>query len=311
MGAAYTAFDHRSRRAMRRAVLAQRRHKPRKIDHATVQQFVEHLRTNGVVSPRCVSKSPPSSSELLLRQYLGYLRSERGLCCRSVEVYAPYARAFVEALELPQRTVALDASSIRAYLLYRSRNRSPSFVKLLAASLRSFLSFLFREGVTQRDFSTTVPPVRRWRLATVPPFLTPEEVERVIAATDSSTASGRRTRAILLLLVRLGLRAGEVASLELNDIHWDVGEIVIRGKGRVHDRLPLLQDVGEALALYAREARGRSSSLRVFLRRCAPYVGLSGPTAVCLVARDALRRAGLARPGRVGAHVSATVLPPG
>lgn len=158
------------------------------------------------------ARSKPSSGEVLLRQYLEYLRSDRGLCRRSVEVYAPFARVFVEAQALPRRIEALDTSAVRAYLLSRSQNRSPSFVKLLAASLRSFLSFLFREGVAQRDYSIAVPPVRRWRLATVPPFLTPEEVERVIAAMDSSTASGRRARAILLLLARLGLRAGEVAS---------------------------------------------------------------------------------------------------
>jgi len=148
-----------------------------------------------------------------------------------------------------------------------------------------------------------VPPVRRWRFAAVPPFLTPDEVERVIAATDRSTARGCRALAMLLLLARLGLRAGEVAALELDDISWEVGEIVVRGKGRRHDRLPLLADVGEALALYLREARGRSTSRRVFLRRCAPRVGLSGPTAVCLVAREALRRVGLRPAGRVGAHV--------
>ena len=202
------------------------------------------------------------------------------------------------------RSVAsLDASAVRRYVLDRCRNRSASFVKLLAAALRSFLHFLFLEGVTQTDFSIAVPPVRRWRLAAIPPFLTSEEVERVLATTDSSSASGCRARAMLLLLARLGLRAGEVAALELDDIRWDVGEIVVRGKGRLHDRLPLLDDVGEALARYVREARAPSPSRRVFLRRCAPHVELSGPTAVCRVARQALRHAGVVRAGRVGAHV--------
>jgi site-specific recombinase XerD len=283
--------------------LARRHHVRRKMERATLQQFLEYLRSTGVLPPRCASESQPSSCEVLLRKYLAYLNNRRGLCSRSVEVYAPFARAFIEAQKLPERGAALDASAVRVYLLDRSRDRSAPFVKLLAAALRSFLCFLFVDGVTQRDFSMAVPPVRRWRLASVPPFLTSAEVERVIAATDRSTASGCRARAILLLLARLGLRAGEVTALELDDIRWDVGEIVIRGKGRVHDHLPLLHDVGEALALYIREARRPSSSRRVFLRRCAPHVGLSGPTAVCLVARDALRRAGLARAGRVGAHI--------
>ncbi len=281
--------------------LARCGHKPCKMERTTLQQFLDHLRTVGVVPPRCASE--PSAAEVLLRRYFDHLLSDRGLRGRSVEVYAPFARTFVEAQGLPERVASLDASAVRAHLLERSENRSGSFVKLFAASLRSFLRFLFFDGETQVDFSKAVPPVRRWRLAAVPPFLTPEEVERVLAATDRSTTSGCRAHAMLLLLARLGLRAGEVAALEFDDIRWDVGEIVVRGKGRRHDRLPLLDDVGEALALYVRGARGPSTSRRVFLRRCAPHVGLSGPTAVCLVARNAIRSAGLLPGGRVGAHV--------
>jgi site-specific recombinase XerD len=267
---------------------------------AAVHQFLEHLRIVGVVPPR---RSEPLPSEVLVRKYFDHLRDNRGLCRRSIEVYAPFVRAFVAAQRLPESVVALDVSAVRRYLLDRSRNRSVSFVKLLTAALRSFLSFCFLDGATAMDLSRAVPPVRRWRLAPVPPFLTAEEVGRVIAATDRSTPRGRRAYAMLLLLARLGLRAGEVATLELDDIRWDVGEIVVRGKGRLHDRLPLLDDVGEALALYLREARGPSTSRRVFVRTLAPHVGLSGPTAVCLVARNALRRAGLQRVGRVGAHI--------
>ncbi len=275
--------------------------KPRKMERATLRQFLAHLRSAGVAAP--LRASEPSSAEVLVQSYVEHLRSDRGLCDRSVQVYAPFARAFVAEQELPKRVAYLDASAVRQYLLDRCRNRSGSFVKLLAAALRSFLRFLFVDGGTPVDFSTAVPPVRRWRLAGVPPFLTAEEVEQVIAATDRSTARGCRAHAMLLLLARLGLRAGEVVALELDDIHWDVGEIVVRGKGRLHDNLPLLDDVGEALALYIREARNPSSSRRVFLRRCAPYVGLSGPTAVCLVARQALRRVDLLPAGRVGAHI--------
>lgn len=283
--------------------LASRRGKRCKMERATLQQFLEHLRSAGIVSPPRASGAEPPAGEVLLRRYLGHLRDDRGLCGRSVEVYAPFARAFVEAHALPERIVSLDARSVRAYLVERSRNRSASFAKLLVAALRSFLHFLFFDGVTHVDLSKAVPRVRRWRLAGLPPLLKPEEIERVIAETDRSTASGCRTYAMLLLLARLGLRAGEVVSLELDDIRWDTGEIVVRGKGRVRDHLPLLEDVGEALAVYLREARGPSSSRRVFLRRCAPCVGLSGPTAVCLVARRALRRAGLMPAGRVGAHI--------
>ncbi len=280
---------------------SRRRRRPRDMARATLHQFLDHLRAAGVAPPR--RPVEPSPAETLVARYLDHLRNDRGLCARSIEVYSPFVRRFVAARGLPARIASLDASAIRTYLLDRSRTRSVSFVKLLTAALRSFLRFLFLDGGMAADLSTAVPPVRRWRLAALPPFLRPEEVERVIAATDHSTARGRCALAILLLLARLGLRAGEVVALELDDIHWDVGEIVVRGKGRLHDRLPLPDDVGEALALYLREARGRSASRRVFLRRCAPHVGLSGPTAVCVVAREALQRAGLRPDGRVGAHV--------
>jgi integrase/recombinase XerD len=266
---------------------------------AALYQFLQHLRIAGVVPPRRSTSSP---TELLVRQYLHHLSADRGLCARSIEVYAPFVRAFVMAQRLPKRIASLDALAIRRYVLDQIRNRSVSFVKLLAAALRSFLRFVFLDGATKVDLSTAVPPVRRWRFAALPPLLARHEVERVIAAADRSTPRGRRAFAMVLLLARLGLRAGEIVALELDDICWSAGEIVVRGKGRRHDRLPLLEDVGEALAAYLRE-RGPSTSRRVFLRRYAPRVGLSGPTAVCIVAREAVRRAGLHLEGRVGAHV--------
>jgi site-specific recombinase XerD len=266
---------------------------------AALYQFLQHLRIAGVVPPRRSASSP---TELLVQQYLHHLSTGRGLCARSIEVYTPFVRAFVMAQRLPKRIAFLDALAIRRYVLDRIRNRSVPFVKLLAAALRSFLRFLFLDGAIRVDLSTAVPPVRRWRFAAVPPLLTRHEVERVIAAADRSTPRGRRAFAMVLLLARLGLRAGEIVALELDDICWSAGEIVVHGKGRRHDRLPLLEDVGEALAAYLRD-RGPSTSRRVFLRRYAPRVGLSGPTAVCIVARQAVRRAGLQLEGRVGAHV--------
>jgi site-specific recombinase XerD len=277
------------------------RHKHGDCERAALHQFLDHLRAVGAAPPRC--PSVPSSADVLVERYVDHLRTDRGLRARSVEVYSPFVRAFVAAKQLPERVASLDASAVRSYLLERSRTRSVSFVSLLAAALRSFLRFLFFDGGTTTDLSTAVPPVRRWRLAAVPPFLTPEEVERVIAVTDRSTARGCREFAILLFLARLGLRAGEVVRLELDDIGWDAGEVVVRGKGRAHDRLPLLEDVGDALAVYLRKARPPSTSRRVFLRRRAPHMGLSGPSVVCDVARESLQRAGLRPAGRVGAHI--------
>lgn len=270
-------------------------------ERVALHQFLKYLREAGVSPPP--RPSEPSPADMLVLRYREHLRGCSGLCPRSIEVYTPFVRTLVVAYQLPEHLTTLDASAIRSHLIDYSRGHSSSSTKLLTAALRSFLRFLFLEGTMATDLSRAVPPVRRSQLAAMPPFLTAEEVERVVAATDRSTGRGRRDAAVLLLLARLGLRPGEVVTLELHDIHWDVGEIVVRGKGRLHDRLPLLNDVGEALALYLREARGSSSSRRVFLRRCAPHVGFSGPDAVCAIAREAQRRAGLQPKGRFGAHI--------
>lgn len=273
----------------------------RRYNHRTaLQQFLEHLRSRGVVPRR---PCEPSPGEVLVQRYLDHLRDQQGLSVHSLAAYSPFVRGFVAAGQLPENAAAVDATVVRRYLLSSSGGRSASFVRLLAAALRSFLRFCFVDGTTATDLSTAVPPVRRWQLAAVPPFLTAEEVERVIAAADRSTRRGCRTFAILLLLARLGLRASEIIALELDDIHWQAGEIVVRGKGRVHDRLPLRVDVGEALALYLTTARGPSTSRHVFLSLVAPRVGLALPSVVSKIAREALRSAGLAPTGRVGAHI--------
>lgn len=125
----------------------------------------------------------------------------------------------------------------------------------------------------------------------------------MLTAADRSTPTGRRDYAILLLLARLGLRAGEIVSLELDDIRWRAGEIIVRGKGRIVDQLPLVRDCGEALAVYLREDRGISASQRIFLRIWAPRIGLTGPAAVGHIVRLALARAGVRRSGRGAAHL--------
>ncbi|MBP0625204.1 tyrosine-type recombinase/integrase [Cupriavidus sp. LEh25] len=174
---------------------------------------------------------------------------------------------------------------------------------MLAIALRSFCRFLFVHGHVARDLSVCIPTVRRWRQAEIPAFLTPEQIERLLATTDRPISSGRRDRAVLLLLARLGLRPGEVATLELDDLHWRTGEITIRGKGRAVQCLPLLPDVGEALAAYLRENRGACRSRRVFLREKAPCGELAGPGAIGPIVCQALARAGIRRTSRGAAHL--------
>lgn len=143
---------------------------------------------------------------------------------------------------------------------------------------------------------------RKYRQAVPPAFPSPEEIERVLAKTDRSTSPRRRDYAILLLLARLGLRAGEIVALELDDLLWRTGEIVIHGKSKMVDRLPLLSEISEALTVCLREDRGISASRQVFLRRLAARIGLTGPAAIGHIVRRALARADVHRSGRGAAH---------
>jgi integrase/recombinase XerD len=242
-----------------------------------------------------------SSADDLKVRYIDYLCKGRGLTINAIRVYAPFIRDFLNTQGgAPPKT--WNAQTVQDFLLDHIRNRSSECARLLTIALRSFFRFLYLREETAIDLSLSVLTVRKWRQAEITPFLSPEEVERVLSPTDRSTPRGRRDYAILLLLARLGLRAGEVVTLELGDILWRTGEVIIRGKGRVQSRLPLLSEIGEALSLYLSQDRGASISRQVFLRMNAPRVGLMGPAAVGHIVRKALARAGL-RPTRGAAHL--------
>ena len=172
----------------------------------------------------------------------------------------------------------------------------------MTTAFRSFFRFLFQKGELQTDLAASVPTVADWRLSTVPKFLTSEEVERVLKACDRRTVTGRRDYTILLLLARLGLRAGEVVALQLEDINWRAGEILVRGKGLLHDKMPLPADVGEALASYLRRDRPSCPIRRVFVCTKAPRRGFAGPSTLTTIVRRALDRAHL-HPEFKGAHL--------
>ena len=275
-----------------------------KFERAAMRLLFEYLRSQAGLQ-RPVPLDDVSAADRLLQRYEDYLRKDRGLAENSVHVYVPFIRDFLAVQSTQTGCVSpesFDALAIRSFILDHTLDRSQEYTRLLCTSLRSFFVSSFsvaRHCAT----SQAVPMVRKYRHAVMPAFLSQDEVERVLKATDGSTLNGRRDRAILLLLARLGLRAGEIVSLELNDIHWRAAEIVVRGKGRMVDPLPLVSDVGEALALYLREDRGVSASRRLFLRIWAPRIGLTGPAAGGHIVRRALAHAGVHRSGRGAAHL--------
>lgn len=233
---------------------------------ATLRRYLAFLRQRGLLPSPDRPKTP---AEELAGRYVAYLRTERGLAENSILVYAPCVLAFLEHRVTTAGQLALntlDTETISTFLVDRVAQQSSESVRLLGVALRSLLRFLFLRGEVSRDLSAAVPMVRRYQQSDVPVVLSPYEVERVLDSTDRSTPRGRRDYAILLLLARLGLRASEIVSLELDDVLWRAGEIVVRGKGPRRDHVPLLADVGDAIAQYLREGRCTSASRRIFLR---------------------------------------------
>lgn len=276
----------------------------RSLERTATRLFLQFVRGELGVAPDCTMEVP-TASQIMERSYAAYLRCERGLAEQSVRIYLPYVRDFIAAHEVDSGCFSPPESSreVEAYLVARLHGRRTEYCRLVACVLRSFLRFMFAQGTTASDLSGAVPTVRRWSLAHVPQFLTREQIEHILARTELTTAKGRRDYAMLLLLARLGLRAGEVVALELDDIRWRTGELVVHGKGRRVDTLPLPADVGEALAHYVQDGRGKRDSRRVFLRTIAPFEALAGPAAVGDVVRTALVRAGISRTRRGAAHL--------
>jgi site-specific recombinase XerD len=272
--------------------------------HATAVLVLAHLRIEGVTPP--APKFPDGcTAAVLAHRYAAYMRKERGAADGTIEGYVGVVRKFLDRRfgtgEVDLAT--LTASDVATYVVERASALTPKGIAFVACALRSFLRFAFVEGLTATDLSTVPLTSQTRHGASIPRYLSPTEVEQVLRTCDPSTTAGRRNRAILVLLVRLGLRAGEVAALDLDDIRWSSGEIVIRGKGNVVDRLPLLCEVGEALSAYlAKDRPAGMPTRRVFLRLCAPVHEVGGRGAISSVVRKAIAKAGL-RPQVRGAHL--------
>ncbi len=237
----------------------------------------------------------------MLVRFGEYLASERGLAPSSVNEYVYMVRPFLRtregrmgALELKK----LVAADITAFVVANAPGRCVGSAKLMVTALRSFLGFLHVQGVLANSLVSAVPSVAGSRLAGLPKGLASGHVQQLLASCNRSTTVGRRDFAMLTMLVRLGLRAGEIVALQLADIDWRAGEVVVRGKGNRGERLPLPVDVGRALIDYLRAGRPTSDCRHVFLRVHAPHRALSS-SGVSQIVIGAARRAGLPP---VGAH---------
>jgi integrase/recombinase XerD len=238
--------------------------------------------------------------EELLAEYQRYLLVERRLCEHTVfDEYGPPARVFLEGFETPDGLCLqqLSAADVTAFLVRECPRRGAARARNLVCALRSLLRYLHVAGVIETPLVWAVPSVADLRDRTLPRGLERAAVTRLLASCDRRTLLGRRDYAILLLLSRLGLRAGEVAAIGLDDIDWRAGLLLVRGKGSRQDVLPVAVDIGEAIVSYLRY-RPRCECRAVFLRVTAPREGLNRST-VAWVVRAACDRAGLPR---VGSH---------
>jgi site-specific recombinase XerD len=260
------------------------------------------LRDRGCVR-RLPQKIDRTALGTLTLDFERFLSSERGLSPSTLINYLPTVRRFLtqrfkgQALRLQH----LRPHDLHRFLLGEARRLSRSRAKLTVTVLRSFLRFLLQRGAIRTDLAIGLPGVADWRLWQLPKSLPPKQVEQLLDSCDRNTHSGRRDYAILLLMARLGLRGGEVLTLTLEDLDWEHSEIVVHGKSRRLERLPLPKDVGKALANYLRHTRPVCSTRVVFIRLKAPLRGL-GKTAICCIVHRALKRAGL-NPDFKGAHL--------
>lgn len=258
-----------------------------------------YLRGLGVV-PQAEIAAPAAPAEVLLEQYRCYLLAERGLQAAVARGYVDSVRSFVARCagagggDLGQ----LTAGEVTAFLVGESRRLAPKTAQGLATALRSLLRFWHLQGLTSGPLDQAVPKAANRRPG-LPRPLEPRQVQALLASCDRGAVDGRRDLAMLTLLARMGLRAGEVARLRLDDIDWRLGQVTIAGKGNRRDQLPLPADAGEAVAAYLRHGRPSTALDRsVFIRVKAPHRGLTSCGVTNAVAAAA-RRAGL---GTIYAH---------
>jgi len=261
--------------------------------------FLTYLRDAGVITLSSVEQ--PVHDPALLSAFCQWMHRQRGSGDRILSTYSIHIRELLRRLgEEPSR---FDARKLRAFVLEKSRSCGEATVKQCATALRMFLCFLIAEGQCAVGLDAAIPTVAHWRLASLPRYLPPDDVERLIASCDRASAVGRRDRAILLLLARLGLRAGDIVHLRLSEIDWKGASIQVCGKGRRHTRLPLSQEVGRAIVAYLKKGRPRTNADTLFIRSLAPFCALGSSCAVSKIVDKTFRRTGVVRPSRGAAHL--------
>ena len=275
------------REVVDRFLAKRRRSHTQRITERAVAPLMRYLEDARVIRP--IERLPQRPSGALLQEYERYLVGERAVLPARRILCLGVAKTFLDG----KRVRSLTAKDVTAFV--DAHAQRPGLAGNLSA-LRSLLRFLFVSSKTLRNLLHAVPRSPRWRLAALPKALEARELDAVLATCDRRTVVGCRNYAVLLLLGRLGMRAGEVAALQLEDLDWKTGEITVRGKGRTVSRLPMPVDVGEAVVACLQRSLRSAGTRRVFVSSRAPYDSV-GSGAVISVARSALRAAGVEHGG--------------
>ena len=263
-----------------------------------VKLFHHQLVGCGVCPSEPVQNLTPNPA--LVTDFCDWFRTHRGVKEPTLRHYARGATDLLRTLGEDVRQ--WNAQTVRNFLLERASHCGVRTTQALITSLREFLRFLNFRGEFRDDLALAIPAVASWRLARLPRCLSAEEVDRLIAACNGTETGRLRDRAILLMLARLGLRSGDVARLRLADIDWNSGTLLVTGKGRYQVRLPLPQDVGDALLRYLECRPANSDTDHVFLRSNAPCRPFASGDGVSSVVKHALKRANIDSPAK-GAHL--------
>jgi site-specific recombinase XerD len=258
--------------------------------------FIGYLRQAGALEPET---RPPSPEETwpVLAAFRNWMHAQRGVADSTLDTYRS---TLIDLLKtLGDDTTTYTAAALRDFVLKRARPHGRGRAQGIAVATRAFLRYLVAQGQLPAGRDHAIPSFASWKLAATPRFLSDSEIARLLTACDGEERL--RDRAILLLLARLGLRASEVAQLSWEQLDWAAGQLTVAGKTRREERLPLTQEVGDAIIAYVQRARPRAVTTRVFVTDIAPVVPLSRIAVKCIVQR-ALKRAGIDSPCR-GAHV--------
>jgi integrase/recombinase XerD len=263
--------------------------------HTGPRHVLDFLRSKGVIA---AAPPPPPDHEIVL-EFSAWMTEHRGVRVSTVDGYLLLVRELLQTLS--GDVSQLTARRLRAFVLRRAALHGHMRAGNVVTAMRMFVRFLVASGRCDAALATAVPPVASWRETSVPRHLHADDVERVIAACHVKARAGLRDRAVLLLLARLGLRAGDVASLTLDAFDWKQARLRVAGKARREDWLPLPQDAGDAVLAYLEKARPRICAEAVFFTAMAPFIPISRLVVSAIVGR-AIRRARVKSPSH-GAHV--------